>query len=301
MKKLLLSVALMVSLGLVGCNKEPEKKPETTTTESPAPTTANAPATASSLPATAPTYKVGVEGSGQPFTFKDETGKLTGFDVELLQAIGEKQGFKIETLADDWATVFKRLDDDSRDIIASGVTITPERQQSMDFSDSYMDSYTAFAFKDPTIKSYDDLKSKKIGVQKGSDYAEFFKKHVTNPDQVKEYPTTFLAYQAMTKGEVDAVADDVNMLNSQNVRLKAKDIQTLPVPNVKSDKFAFAIKKGRADLAQKVNAGLAQVKADGTYDKLYQKWFGVLPAVSPNTATATTTTVSTTTTTTKTS
>lgn len=282
----LLSFSILLAMSgfsLTACNKPADSKDTTQTSVS---TTASsvpkvADTDSSKLPATAPTYKMAVEASGQPFTFKGEDGRLTGFDVDLIEAIGERQGFKVETIANPWDSIFNTLDDNSRDIVASGVAITPERQQKMNFSDAYMDSYMAVAFTNPTIKTYEDLQGKKVGVQKGTNYEEFARKNF--PTTTTGYSTTFLAYQAMLKGEVDAVIDDVNMVNSQKLRLKADNVQLMRLPNQEADKFAYAIKKGRNDLTQQINEGLKKVKADGTYDKIYTKWFGSIPVVIGNT------------------
>lgn len=279
MKLNMFSLIISSAFFLVACDKANDAVSQPTSAST-AVSTETSP-TKAKIPATVPTYKMAVEASGQPFTFKDETGKLTGFDVDLIEAIGERQGFKIETLANPWDTIFTTLDDNSRDIVASGVAITPERQQKMNFSDAYMDSYMAVVFNNPNIKSYEDLQGKKIGAQKGTNYEEFARKNF--PTTTTDYPTTFLAYQAMLKGEVDAVIDDVNMVNSQKLRLKADNVQLMRVPNQETDKFAYAIKKGRNDLTQQINEGLKKVKADGTYDKIYSKWFGSLPVVIGNT------------------
>lgn len=267
--KFKLIVALSTAILLAGCEKTPEEpQPQAST---PAVTETQTATTKQSSPATLATYKMAVEASGQPFTFKDESGKLTGFDVDLINAIGEKQGFKVETFAHNWDTIFETLNDDKSDIVASGVAISDERLQKMDFSEPYMDSYMAVAFISPDIKSYADLTHKKVGAQVGTNYGEFAKANFAN---AKEFPTMFLAYKAMLKNEADAVIDDVNMINSQNVRSGFDNVKVMKVPNTENDHFAFAIKKGRSELVNQINEGLKQVKTDGTYDKIYAKWFG---------------------------
>ena len=90
---------------LAGCEKTPEEpQPQAST---PAVTETQTGDNQAILTCNLATYKMAVEASGQPFTFKDESGKLTGFDVDLINAIGEKQGFKVETFAHDWNTILR--------------------------------------------------------------------------------------------------------------------------------------------------------------------------------------------------
>ena len=103
-----------------------------------------------------------------------------------------------------------------------------------------MDSYMAVAFISPDIKSYADLTHKKVGAQVSTNYSEFAK---ANFASAKEFPTMFLAYKAMLKNETDAVIDDVNMINSQNVRSGFDNVKVMKVPNTENDHFCFCNQK----------------------------------------------------------
>ena len=285
-KFLTLSV-LCAGLFLTGCNESPKSTQSSNAASAASTTTAPANDTTqvkSTLPADAKTYTMAVDATYPPFAFEDDKGNIIGFDIDLIKAIGEQQGFRVQPLANAWDGIFTTLDNGTRDIVGSSVAITPERQQKMDFSTPYMESYFAIAYKDPTITSLDSLKTKKVGVQAGASYIPIIKSIVTSPDGVQEFKTTYLAYQALLTGKVDGVADDINILNYETKQLATKtdtsQVKTLEIPNTEKKIIAFAIKKGRTDLAQQLNSGLDKIKADGTYDKIYSKWFGKAPTAT---------------------
>lgn len=286
---------LAISAVLMGCNQTPKTSEDAKVTNASAATSASA-TSGSTLPADAQTYVMAVDGVSAPFAFKDEKGNLTGFDVELMRAIGEKQGFRVEVIAAPWSGIFNGLNENKQDIVGSAVTITPERQQQMDFSNSYLSSATIVATKDPAIQSFADLQGKKVGVQGGSYSEEVLKQANFPAENIVTYKTDFLLYQAMVKGEVAAIVDDSNITKSLSNQLKGltdtSQVRILPLPGTSVESLGYAVKKGRNDLMDKINKGLEQVKGDGTYDKIYKKWFGDAPpaaASAPASATASST------------
>lgn len=279
MKKTLLIASIMTAgLALTGC----DKPAESTAKVASAPSSSSSSNTSSeygrNLPADAPRYVMAVDSASAPFTFKDEKGNITGFDADLIRAIGEKQGFKVEIIASPWSGIFKGLDSAKHDIVGSAVTITPERQQQMDFSNVYLDTGTVVATKDPSIHSFTDLIGKKIGVQGGSFSEDSLKKTNFPAENIVSYKTDFLLYQGLVKGEVAGIVDDSNIIKSLSNQIKGltdtSQVKTFALPNTTTESLGFAVKKGRTDLTDKINKGLVQIKADGTYNKIYQKWFG---------------------------
>ncbi|MFW2178129.1 MULTISPECIES: transporter substrate-binding domain-containing protein [unclassified Moraxella] len=270
MKNKLFITLLLSSLALVGCDKQPQSQataPPTTDT-----------ATPSKLPADAQTYVVGVDANYAPFALNDEKGNVIGFDKDILDAIGENQGFRVNAVGSIWDNIFTNLNVNKFDLVGSAVTITPERQTTMDFSKPYIESYIAIAYKNPAITSFVQLKTKKIAVQKGAYSIDILKKNGINPENMIEFKTGFLAYQAMLTGKTDAVCDDVNVIDYSTKQLKSladtSQVKHIRPPVTETDLVGFAIKKGRKDLVDKVNKGLDNIKQNGMYDKIYAKWFG---------------------------
>lgn len=279
MKKTLLIASIMTAgLALTGCDKPAESTAKVASTPSPSSSSNTSSEYGKNLPTNAQTYVIAVDGASAPFSFKDEKGNLTGFDIDIIHAIGEKQGFRVETISTPWTGIFSGLNDKKYDIVGTAVAITPERQQQMDFSNSYMNSSIVFATKDPTIQNFSSLAGKKVGVQANTSSADVLKKANFPEANIITYKTDYLLYQALVKGEVSAIIDELALIDSLNVQLKGltdtTQIKTYPIPNAPTASVGFAIKKGRTDLTDKINKGLAQIKADGTYDKIYQKWFG---------------------------
>ncbi|MFW2178130.1 MULTISPECIES: transporter substrate-binding domain-containing protein [unclassified Moraxella] len=276
----LLSTMMCISLAMVGCDKSSQTSAPTTTGSTVASTTStnNATVTASKLPANAQTYVVAVDANFAPFAFKDEKGNIIGFDKDILDAIGENQGFRINIIGDRWDNIFDDLNAGKFDLVGSAVSINAERQATMDFSKPYIESSIVIAYKDPDITSFDQLKAKKIAVQTGSYASDVLKENGIAPENIIEFKSNFLAYQAVVNGKADAVCEDLNVLNYLGKQLKSvtdtSKIKQMKLPTTESDMVGFAIKKGRKDLVDKVNQGLDNIKQDGTYDKIYAKWFG---------------------------
>lgn len=287
-------MTLIIAFGLVGCDKRTDSTKATAVKAA----SSNATIEDNKLPVNAPTYKMAVAANYAPFAFKDEKGTPVGFDIDLIKAIGENQGFKVEVLNEPWDGIFDKLDSNSRDLVGSGVVATEERKGKMDFSMPYLQvPLTAVVLSNNTaVNSFNDLKSKNVGVEEGAstqtDTEKFMGEKATN---VKLYPSSFLAFQDMIKGNIDASIDN-GLLNQYYINGFGKknnlSFKTFDMPDRAPNQLVFAIKKGNSTLVNKVNAGLANVKKDGTYDRIYKKWFGDAPVITVSAPAATTITTS---------
>ncbi|WP_131668298.1 substrate-binding periplasmic protein [Psychrobacter pygoscelis] len=232
----------------------------------------------SELPDSAPVVKVGTEANYAPYEFKDEYGNVTGFDLELIRAIGEDQGFKVEVYNDPWNELFDNLDSNSRDMIAAGVTYSKERSGKYLLSDDYAPLPSTLVYLDDTlnIQSLDGINGLRVGVLSNSAPYRLFTENDYSLKSLEQYPTTFLAVQAMAQDKVDVVAGDSGVL-----RYTMNDLPTL---NPKyfdyeslSDNGArkvFLVDKEQPELLHKVNLGLEGLKNNGKYGELTTKWFG---------------------------
>ncbi|SMB85745.1 amino acid ABC transporter substrate-binding protein, PAAT family [Desulfonispora thiosulfatigenes DSM 11270] len=219
-------------------------------------------------------YIVGTEPTFAPFEMKDEkTGEITGFDIELIKAIAEDQGFKVEVQAMGFDGLINAIKTGTIDIVASGMTIDEARQKEVDFSTPYINSGLALAVQadNEDIKSVNDLKGKVVSVQIGSTGA---KKAQELKDQgllgeVKTFDTVDIVMREVDNGNVDGTINDLPVTNAYIVK-SANSLKVLE--NLTSEEYGFAVQKGN-DLKAKIDAGLKNVKENGKYAELEQKYF----------------------------
>jgi len=263
--------AIAATMMLAACGKKAEPAP----TEAPAPAPAPAAATAPA-PAAAKVYKVASDASYAPFESQTDDKKVVGFDVDVLTAVGDKAGIKVEFINTPWEGIFATLGTGDRDLVASAVTITDERKQSMDFTDSYFEAKQLIAVPEASkIAKADDLKTKKVGVQTGTTGDEVVQKLLGKTSaNIKRFESTPLALKELQNGGVDAVVADNGVVINFVANNPGSKLKTVDDAGFAKEYYGFALKKGNTELAAKINDGLKQIKADGTYDKIYAKYFG---------------------------
>ena len=217
--------------------------------------------------------RAGTNAEYQPFEFVDENGEIVGFDIDILNAIGATAGFTVEWTNTKWDGIFVALANGEFDVVASAVTITDERKLTIDFSDPYFNAGQAIATSadNTTITGPDSLTADvKVGVQLGTT-GDIWLTENTDAD-VQRFDENPLAMQALASGDIDAVVGDSPTLAdiiAQNPELNLKI-----VGEPFTDEFyGIAIQKGMTDLQAMINQGLADIKADGTYDAIYAKYF----------------------------
>ena len=261
---------LLAGLVLAACGKQ----------EPPAPA-AKAPAPAASAPAPAArVYVVGTDAAYAPFESQNEKGEIVGFDIEVVKAVAQKAGIEVKFLNTPWEGIFNSLNQGDRDLLVSSITITPERQQTMDFSTPYFDAQQLIAVKkDSKIAKFTDLKKLKVGVQNGTTGDEVVAKlQGKDSANIKRFESTPLALKELEAGGVDAVvADNGVVVHYVNNNSDAK-FKTISDASFAAEQYGLAVKKGNAELLEKLNKGLADAKADGTYTQIYTKYFGAPPA-----------------------
>jgi arginine/lysine/histidine/glutamine transport system substrate-binding/permease protein len=234
-------------------------------------------------------WEVGTEPAFPPFEMKDEaTGELTGFDIELMQAIGEAAGREIDFISLPFDGLVPALQSKTIDAAISGMTITAERAQTVDFSSPYFEAGLAIAVREDEteIQSFEDLEGKRIAVQIGTTGAE--QAGLVEGANVSQFDAAPLALQELLNGRVDAVVNDlpvtlfaINEANLQGVKIAGE--------LVTEEYYGIALPKGSEALGE-INAALANLIQDGTYAQIYRKWFvadpPILPTVAPALATA---------------
>lgn len=215
---------------------------------------------------------VGTEGTYAPFTFHDESGKLTGFDVEIAEEIASRLGVKAKFMETQWDAMFPGLDSERFDMIANQVGIKPERQEKYDFSDPYISSSAVLVTQadNNDVKSFEDIKGLKAAQSLTSNYGEMAK-----------------SYGAELVG-IDGFIQAIELLNSNRVDVTINDKLTVldfqkqkPEANIKvvaeaedAAQSGLMFRKGSETLVEAVNEALNEMIEDGTYNEISEKWFG---------------------------
>lgn len=217
---------------------------------------------------------VGTEPTFPPFEFTED-GKDVGFDIDLLQAISDKIGYKMEIKNLGFDALIPALKSGQIDIIAAGMDATEERRKQVDFTDVYFDGgYTLVVRKDNTdITGYDSLPGKTVGAQVGARAAYYAREHGAT---VKEFDTNSQGWMELEAGTCDAVSID-SAVAMYYLRQGGDQSLKLVDDLIRDRHVAMAISKDKPELRDKINNALRELKADGTYASLYKKWFGEEP------------------------
>lgn len=219
------------------------------------------------------TVTIGTNAEYPPFEMVDEGGNIVGFDIELMDAISEEAGFEVEYVNTRWDGIFVALAAGEFDAVISAATITPERAETVDFSDPYFNAGQTIAVRadESGISGPDDLAGKQVGVQIGTT-GDIWLTEETNAEVVR-FDENTLAFQALANGDVDAaVADGPTAAEI----VKANPEMGLTVlPGVYTDEeYGVAVNKDKPEVLEAINAGLAAVRESGKYDEIWQKYFG---------------------------
>lgn len=216
---------------------------------------------------------VGSSATYRPFAYESPSKEIVGYDVDMIKAIAQKAGLQIKIVNTPWTGIFASLNNGDLDLVISGVTINEKRKQSYDFTAPYFEARQLIAVhKDSPVKGLKDLAGKKIGVVNGStgdDIAsrEFGK---TNPD-IRRFESTPVVISELVANGLDAAIGD-NGVIAFRVQ-EHKDLKTVSDASFSKEYFGIVVKQGNKALLDKLNAGLAGVKADGSYARIYKKWF----------------------------
>ena len=227
-------------------------------------------------------YVVGTDAAYAPFESQNEKGEIVGFDIDIVRAVADKAGIAVTFANTPWEGIFNALKQGDRDLLVSSITITDERKQSMDFTDPYFDAHQLIAVKaDSTITRFEDLKSRKVGVQTGTTGDETISKlQGKNSPDIKRFESTPLALKELETGGIDAVVADNGVVVNYVKNNAGNKFKTVNDPAFAPEHYGIAVKKGNAALLAKLNKGLAAIRADGSYERIYAKYLGA-PETAP--------------------
>ena len=266
-------LAVAAFLALVGCSNGQDKGAESTNSD------ANNTAETTEKKADATednVLRIGTEGAYAPFNYTNADGTLGGFDIEIANAICADMQVTCEIMAQDWDGIIPGLKAGKYDAIVAAMSVTPERAQQVAFTDPYFSNALVFLAKkdssfDPSNSS--DIDSHSIAAQRSTISSQWLEKAYPKAD-MKLYDTLSNAFLDLGSGRVDAMISDklpaIEWLSSpsgSNYGLKGDEIDI-------NDNFAIAVRPNDA-LQAKINTSLSNIKANGTYDKINQKYFAV--------------------------
>ncbi len=220
---------------------------------------------------------VGTEPAFAPFEYVNDKSKdkeIIGFDIDMINAIGEKEGFKVKLYPMQFDGLIPAVLTGTIDAAVAGITITDERKKKVDFSDPYYKAGLGIIINDKvkdTVKSAADLKGHKLCSQIGTSGAMYASKV---PDAtLTTFNTPPESYIELQNGGCDAAINDYPVHAYFMETSKPKGLTLLP-DRLTSEQYGIMLSKQKPEIAKMINDGLAKIRADGTFDKIYKKWFG---------------------------
>jgi ABC-type amino acid transport substrate-binding protein len=209
-----------------------------------------------------------------PFEQKASGGGYTGFDVNLMEAIGEEVGREPEFIDSSFETIFRDVAQGKFEAVMSAATITEEREKVVAFSNPYYLSEQAILVKEgSSIKGLEDLKGKVVAAQQGTTGLELGKEKA-EASELRPYPEGPDAVNALKAGTVEAVIIDAPV--AANAVEETGGIEVVEkVPTEES--YGIAVAKENTELLEQINEGLAAVLKNGKYTQIYEKWFKEAP------------------------
>lgn len=231
--------------------------------------------------ATRGTLRIALEGTYPPFNFRDpKSGQLTGYDVDVARAVATRLRLKPQFVFTEWSAILPALSAGRVDVAISQVVITPEREQSFDFSVPYTFSHFQLILRKNERVSYrslDDFKGRKLGVRQDSVFEQRAK--AVQGIEVKSYPAVPENLQDLAFGRIDALLDDSLLVN---YLIKQTQLPLKAGPRVgKVERVGIAMRKGHPQFKDALDKALNDARADGTLRTLSLKWFGVDASAMP--------------------
>lgn len=267
----LLFALTVVAAALAGCAGGGSTTTTTTATGGTTTTPATTTPTSDPTPSIS-TIKVGTDATYPPFENTEE-GQIVGFDVDVLTEIGNRSGFKVSWQSALFDAIIPAVQNGEFDAGMSAFTITEERQQQVDFSVSYYDNELMAAVASGTngIDAPEDLAGKTVCTQKGTTSESYLREEVGLGDaNLLLFDTFPPCADAVKGGDAVAMMIDRAVVRDFISRSEGDLKEAFVVPT--DEQFGIAVKKGNAVLLTAVNAALTTMKADGTLDRLMDKW-----------------------------
>lgn len=260
-KNILLILILVSILALAGCNKQVNTVGDENSL---------------SLIQEKGKFVVGLDDNFPPMGFIDESGELSGFDIDLAREVGKRLKVDVEFKPTEWDGVVLSLINKDIDLIWNGLTITEDRKEKIDFSKAYLDNKQIIVInKDKGIYTLNDLKGKIIGAQLESSSSNALDKNEelrNSLEEVKYYGTNTEAFLDLKIGRIDALV--VDEILARYYISKSNDKFDVLKEDLGEELYGVGFRKGEKTFIEAVNKALEEMKEDGTATEISKKWFG---------------------------
>lgn len=281
-KPLFKTVSLLsaVAIFLVACGGKPAETPSNN---------AGTPNTEAAAPANllekikeSGKIRVGLMGTYAPYNFLNEKKEVDGFDADVAKEVAKRIGVEVEFITGEFSGLIEGLQKDKYDALISQVTITEDRKKTMDFSNPYIKNAVNVVVKsdNTTIQSLEDFKGHKIGVGLGTNDEKYLRE-VAIPKvgqfEIATYNDVITSLMDLNVGRIDATINNIfaikPLVEKNNFNIKAVG------EPIKEDYAGVAVRKGNPELIEAINKALDEMKSDGTFKTIFQKWFEVEPNI----------------------
>lgn len=224
------------------------------------------------------TITVGMSGGYKPYTYIDDNGDLTGFDVDVWVEIGKRLDRNIEFVTSDFSGLFGMLDSGKLTTIANQITVTESRSEKYLFTDPYVyyGAYLAVHEETTDIIGLESLKGKKVGVDLGSNYEEIIRTYDTdNEIEIITYSGGSGALQDVTIGRIDAYLQDklslLTTISESGLPIKLAEVPVEFLYNA----FPLIISEENQSLVEEINTAIESIYEDGTFETISLKYFPI--------------------------
>jgi polar amino acid transport system substrate-binding protein len=209
----------------------------------------------------------------EPFEFQAEDGTWTGFDMDVMRKIAESNELELEVTVQPFDGIWLAPAAGKCDVVASAMTITEERTQAADFTDSYFDAFQSLLVRKADAETYtslESLKGKTIAVQTGTTGESYAKANATE-SKIQSFDEASAMFLALESNQVDAVLQDylINKERADKQGTSAVSAKFEETP----EQYGFAVEKGNSALLQILNKGIKDLRDSGEYDTIYNKYF----------------------------
>ncbi|TDO83329.1 amino acid ABC transporter substrate-binding protein (PAAT family) [Halanaerobium saccharolyticum] len=219
---------------------------------------------------------VGLDDSFPPMGFRSQSGEIVGFDIDLAKEAAKRIGVDVEFKAVDWDGVILSLKNGMIDVIWNGLTITPEREESIDFTQPYLENSQSIVVQaDSEIDSKEDLAGKVVGIQLGSSAVsavESEPKVLATFEELRKFSNNTEALMDLQTGRVQAVVLDV-IVGRYYMSKRPGQFKVLE-DNFGAEKYGVGVREDADSFRKALNNALDEMIADGTAAEISQKWFG---------------------------
>ncbi len=264
----LLVVAILVALVALACDSDSDSSSSSTTTadDSGGTDTADLDLVAEGK------LTVCTDSPYEPFEF-EEDGEFTGYDMEILRAIAENLGLELAPTVQPFDGIWLAPAAGTCDLVGSAMTITPEREEEALFSDPYFDADQSLliASDDSEITSLEDTDGKTIGVQTGTTGADYAAENAPEGATLKEFDEPAAMFLAIDSGDIDAILQDFPV---NAYRATQDDGVKVTEQFPTGEQYGFATSKDNTALMDAINEQLQAIRDDGTFDTIFETWFG---------------------------